>query len=110
MSLKQDIIDHLKKKGNYDPDVDDYVIDMLLENIGYADQCKHEIRTYGLTQEMFGRNGVRYTKMNPSFGIYQMCLRNIHQCAAKLGINRKDRIALKLVEEKNIDEFDRDFK
>lgn len=63
MSLKQDIIDHLNKKGNYDPDVDDYVIDMLLENIGYAEQCKHQLETYGLTQEMFGCNGVRF-KLN----------------------------------------------
>ena len=31
-SIKTNIVEHLKKKGNYDPDVDDYNIDLLLEN------------------------------------------------------------------------------
>ena len=107
--LKNDIIKHLQRKGDYDPDVDDYLIDMLLENIEYANQMKLDLETQGCVIEQTSGNGFRTTKMNPSFGVYQMCLRNIQQLAAKLGINRNDRLKLKLVEEKNKDDFDEDF-
>ena len=107
--LRNDIIKHLKKKGDYDPDVDDYLIDMLLENIEYANTMKADIERQGCVIEKTSGNGFRTTKMNPSFGVYQMCLRNIHQAAAKLGISRADRLKLKLVEEKEKDDFDKDF-
>lgn len=108
-NLKSKIIVHLLKKGNYDPDVDDYVIDMLIENIEFSETLKEDIITNGLVQSVIGRNGASYTKMNPSFGCYQMALRNINQCSLRLGINRKDRILLKIAEEKTIDEFANDF-
>lgn len=109
MDLKKLIIKHLKHKGNYDPDVDDYVIDMLIENINYSELMKQEIYQNGLVQTITAGNGAHYTKQNPAFGIYQMCLRNIHQCSAKLGINRNDRLKLKMLEEKTKDDFDNDF-
>ena len=109
-NLKNDIIKHLQKKGDYDPDVDDYLIDMLLENIEYANRMKENLETLGCVISTTNGNGFTTTKMNPSFGVYQMCIRNIHQTASKLGISRSDRLKLKLVEEKNKDDFDNDFK
>lgn len=108
-TLRNLIVDHLIKKGNYSPDVDDYVIDLLLDNIKFAEEAKAGIETRGLLETFVGRNGVSYTKMNPAFGIYRMCLANIHQCSNKLGISRNDRLKLKLLEEKTRDQFDEDF-
>ena len=110
INLRNDIVEHLKKKkDSYSPDVDDYVIDMLLENLEYAEQMKKDLDQNGCVVSIPNGNGIVTTKMNPSFGVYQMCLRNIHQCAAKLGINRADRLKLKLTEEKTKDDFDNDF-
>lgn len=105
-SLKNDIISHLIKKGNYDPDVDNYIIDMILDNLEYAQQMKSRLDVEGCVVDMANGNGIVSTKMNPAFGIYQMCQRNIHQAAAKLGISRKDRMMLKIVEQKEADDFD----
>jgi len=105
-TLRKDIIKHLKKKGNYDPDVDDYQIDLLLENIEYANQMKKDLDEKGCVIDITTGNGFTTTKMNPAFNIYQMALRNINQSASKLGISRKDRMMLKLVELKEQDEFD----
>jgi P27 family predicted phage terminase small subunit len=105
--LRNDIIKHLKAKGQYDPDVDDYMIDMLIENIEFMVIAKKDILENGLIQRVTGRNNAMYTKTNPSLNCYQMSMRNIHQCSAKLGINRKDRLMLKLVQEKEQDELDK---
>lgn len=104
--LKNKIINHLQRKGNYDEDVDDYLIDMLLDNIEYSEQSKDTILIKGLMTKMPNGNGIETTKENPAFGTYVKCLENIHNCATKLGINRKDRIALKLLEEKDRDDFE----
>ena len=106
-NLKKDIIEHLKRKGNYVPDVYNYVIDMLLENIKYAEEAQANLNDNGLVISTTGGNGFTTTKLNPALNAYQMCLRNIHQCSAKLGINRNDRLKLKLIEEKEKDDFDK---
>jgi P27 family predicted phage terminase small subunit len=108
-SLRNEIIQHLKKKGNYDPDVDDFVINILIKNIDYAEELKQRIESEGLIVTIPNGNGIATTKENPAYGTYCKCLSNIHECSAKLGIYRKDRIALKLLEEKQKDDFDSDF-
>jgi len=109
-SLRNDIITHLKKKGGYDPDVDNYIIDELIENITLSKECLTVLKAEGVVQRYTTTSGSEMTKMNPLVGIYQMFQRNIAQLSTKLGINRKDRLMLKLVEEKNKDSFDEDFK
>ena len=104
--LRHDIIQHLIQKGNYEPDVDDYLIDMVLDNVKYAEEMKLNLDTNGCILKERSGNNVVVTKMNPAFGVYQMCQRNIHQASNKLGISRKDRIALRLVEERKEDDFD----
>jgi len=105
-SIKTNIVEHLKKKGNYDPDVDDYNIDLLLENLEFARQMKNTLEDEGCVVATANGNGIISTKMNPAFGIWQMCQRNIHQAAAKLGISRNDRLKLKLIEQKEQDALD----
>jgi phage terminase small subunit len=107
--LKSKIITHLQSKGTYSPDVDDYVIDELLENVELSKQCLTQLKVEGVVQHYITTSGSEMSKMNPLVGIYQMFQRNIQQLATKLGINRKDRLMLKLVEAKAKDEFDEDF-
>jgi hypothetical protein len=107
--LKNDIIKHLIKKGNYEPEVDDLVIEILLKNIRYAEQLEVRIEDEGLIVTIPNGNGIATTKENPAYGTYCKALTNIHECSAKLAIYRKDRISLKLLEEKKKDEFDADF-
>lgn len=106
--LKENIINHLIKKGNYDETVDNFVIDMLIENVQFAEIAKEDIINRGLVIDIINGNGIISPKMNPSFGIYRMCVSNIHQAASKLGISRNERIKLKLLEQK-VDEFENDF-
>ncbi len=107
--LRNNIVSHLKKKGNYEPDVDDYVIDELISNIELSKECLNQIKEEGVVQHYITTSGSEMSKMNPLVGIYQMFQRNIQQLAAKLGINRKDRLMLKLIQEKEKDDFDADF-
>jgi len=110
MSIKTQIVEHLIKKGSYDPDVDDYMIIELIENIQLSKQCLDQIKDEGVVSYYYTTKGDRLSKMNPIVGIYQMFQRNINQLSSKLGINRSDRLKLKLVEEQSTDEFDNDFK
>ena len=105
-NLKTSIVEHLKKKGNYEPDVDDYLIDMILYNIDYANEMRQILKTEGCVVHTPNGNGISSTKMNPAFGILQMCQRNIHQAAARLGINRSDRQKLKIEEQRTADALD----
>ena len=109
-NLRNDIVTHLIKKGNYESEVDDYLIDIIIENLKYTNDAKQSITDLGLIVNIPNGNGIITTKENPAFGTYEKCLHNIHQCSAKLGISRNDRIKLKLLEEKKADEFDNDFK
>lgn len=108
-NLRNDIVNHLIKKGNYEPEVDDYLIDLIIKNLEYAKQMTDSIDRDGLIVSLPNGNGVVSTRINPALNIYESCLRNIHQCSVKLGISRNDRIKLKLLEEKKSDEFDNDF-
>ena len=108
-NIKSDIVQHLTKKGQYEPDVDDFVIDILIKNVKYAEKLCDLLETQGLQVRIPNGNGIETTKENPAFGTYMKCLDSIHTCSAKLGISRKDRIALKLIEEKKEDDFDEDF-
>jgi P27 family predicted phage terminase small subunit len=103
--LYNTIVKHLTAKGSYD-DVDEYVILTLLENIEFANLMKEDIKANGLIIETSNGNGFITHKENPAFGTYKKCLENINQCSSKLGINRKDRMTLKLIEVKALDEFD----
>jgi len=108
VNLKNQIVEHLKRKGNYE-DVDDMIIDILLTNIGYAEQLNVMLKNDGLQVNISNGNGIFTIKENPAFGTYQKCLDQIHTCSVKLGISRKDRITLKIIEKKPADEFDNDF-
>lgn len=107
-SLRENIISHLKAKGNYSPEVDDQEIDRLITNIELSQECLQQIKG-NVGQEYEYKPGHTITRVNPLVNAYQMFQRNIHQCSAKLGISRNDRIKLKLLEEKQGDDFDRDF-
>jgi hypothetical protein len=109
-SLRENIISHLNAKGNYSPDVDDYEVDRLIANIELSQECLEQIKAFGIAQEYEYKPGHTITRINTLISAYQMFQRNIHQCSAKLGISRNDRIKLKLLEEKQGDEFDNDFK
>jgi P27 family predicted phage terminase small subunit len=109
-NLRNDIIAHLQKKGNYEPEVDDYQIDILIENIEYATLMKENLKENGIIVDIPNGNGIITTKENPAYGTYVKCVTHINQSSTKLGISRNDRIKLKLLEEKKEDEFDNDFK
>lgn len=105
MTLKNKIIQHLSRRGDYDPNVDEEVIDDLVRNIELAKKAFEYIEENGV---MITRtNGIGFTIeiMNPMISGYQMFQRNIHQISAKLGISRKDRLLLKIVEQKKDSEF-----
>ena len=97
--LRNSIVEHLKKKGNYEPSVDDYLIDVIMDNLDYIIELKTNINLNGLIVKIPNGNGIKTTKENPAFGTYEKCLHNILTCSMKLGINRNDRLKLKLLEE-----------
>lgn len=101
MSIRKNIVDHLKKKGNYE-EVDEYDISLIIENMKFAKELKDDLDVNGCVIDITTGNGFTTRKINPALNAYQMCLRNIHQAASKLGLSRKDRLALKLVEDKEI--------
>ena len=106
--LRNSIAKHLNTKGHYEEDVDGYLVDMILDNIKYAEESKKDLDENGVITSSPSGNGFSVTKMNPAFGIFQMCQRNIHQAASKLGLNRKDRLMLKIIEQKQLDEMDKE--
>jgi phage terminase small subunit len=106
MTYKERIIEHLKSRGTYDPGVDDENIDDLIENITLSRKIMKEIKQEGVIQTYITTSGSKVTKMNPLVGIYQMFQRNTHQLSSKLGINRNDRLKLKLIEVKTNIDFD----
>jgi hypothetical protein len=110
-SLRKNIITHLQSKGNYEPEVDDFFVDELISNIELSQDCLRQIKSSGGISEQYEyKPGHTVTRINPLIAAYQMFQRNIHQSSAKLGITRNDRIKLKIMESKSIDEFDQDFK
>jgi len=105
MTLRERIIEHLKTKGTYDPNVDDDQVDELIENSMFAKRIFKELLKEGAILHLVDRSGNPYTKMNPAMNAYQMMMRNVFQMSSKLGISRSDRLKLKIVEMKREDEF-----
>lgn len=109
-SIRKNIISHLQAKGNYSSDVDDYLIDEIESNKELSDECLQKIKDEGIIiYTVFTKSGASISKLNPAVNAYQMFQRNINQLSSKLGINRADRIKLKLLAEKEADEFADDF-
>lgn len=107
MTYKEKIVSHLKSKGTYDEDLDEEMINDLLENINLSRKTLRQIKKEGVILRYTTTSGSEMTKMNPLVGIYQMFQRNTHQLSSKLGICRGDRLKLKLIEKKSLDEFDK---
>lgn len=105
-TLKQRIVDHLKIKGNYDPTVDDEQIDDLIEMTAFAKELFKQLKKEGAVLYYTTTSGSRLSKLNPMLNAFQMCKRDVFQIAAKLGINRADRMKLKILEIKDADSFD----
>lgn len=105
MDIRSRIIDHLKKKGTYDPGIDDDAVDELIENAVFSRKIFKQLIKEGAVIEYNTTNGSRMTKINPLLNAYQMMMRNVFQMSAKLGINRNDRLKLKIIEKKEQDEF-----
>lgn len=104
--LRTRIIEHLKKKGTYDPDVDDDMVDDLIANTKFAKQIFTQLLKEGPTIVKVTSHS-RNTIINPLINGYQMMMRNVYQLSTKLGINRNDRLKLKIVEQKEKDELDK---
>lgn len=105
--LKANIIAHLEQKGNYSEEVDLYLVNELLLNIDLSNQCLERINLPdGVIQEYEYKPGHTVSRINPAVNAYQMFQRNIGQLSTKLGINRNDRIKMKLIEQKIQDDFD----
>jgi P27 family predicted phage terminase small subunit len=105
MTIKEKIIKHLEDRGTYDPDVDDLMIDDLIENSQMARNCMRQLKEEGVVTS-FHVGEVLVNKMNPLVNIYQMFLRNTNQIASKLGLNRSDRLRLKIIEKEKTSKFD----
>jgi len=107
--IKENIYEHLEKKGFYERGVDDYLVEILVENLEIAHKLKAQADRDGYIVTIPNGNGIATTKENPALGSYIKILSNIFQCSVKLGITRKDRLTLKIMEEKASDGFDEDF-
>ena len=103
---KEKIIQHLQSKGTYSPEIDDEVIDDLIDNMTMCKMSLKIVRDEDIMVSATNGIGFSTYKLNPAINAYQMFQRNVHQISAKLGINRKDRMMLKLVESKSDDGFD----
>lgn len=106
-TLRERIVKHLNEKGNYDPRVDDDMIDDLIFHTDLAKNLMKRLKTEGPIMEYYSTSGSKMMKMSPVLNALQMTLRNVYQLSAKLGINRNDRLKLKIVEQKHQDELDK---
>jgi phage terminase small subunit len=104
--LKTRIQQHLEKKGTYDPSVDDDMIDDLIENTQFAKRIFKQLIEEGPIVYQYTLPPRGKASLNPLLNGYQMMMRNVYQLAAKLGINRNDRLKLKIIEKKNQDALD----
>lgn len=105
-SLKARIIEHLENRGTYDPEVDDDMIDDLIMNTEFGKEIFKKLKEEGPVMRYHTTSGSILSKINPLMNAYQMTQRNVFQLASKLGINRSDRLKLKIVEQKEKDELD----
>ena len=106
-NLKDRIVEHLSKKGTYDPDIDDDMIDDLVDSVNLGKTLLKRLQKDGAILEYYTTSGSKMLKLSPVLNAYQMVQRNTYQLSTKLGINRNDRLKLKIVEQKQRDELDK---
>ena len=104
--LHDAIVLHLTEKGTYDPSIDDYLIEELIDNIALCKKCFQSLKQNGVTLEYIGTSGSTMTKINPEITCYIMLTKNISTISQKLSINRADRLKLKILDVKAQDEFE----
>lgn len=107
MTLRERLIHHLESSGGFSAEVDTDMVDDLVENIAFTKKIFKQLKEEGAVIEYITTSGSRMTKINPLLNAYQMMMRNVYQLAAKLGINRNDRLKLKLIEKQQLDELDK---
>jgi len=107
MTLKEKIIKHLESKGSFSEDADLWMVDELIDNYELSKKTLKILKSEGTIIYYTTPRGDTVSKLNPALNAYQMLQRNIHQCASKLGINRSDRLKLKIIEAKTADDFDK---
>lgn len=108
---KSTVITHLKKREEYyDSDIDDPKVEELLKNIQLADECLGILLVDGVVSSYEYKPGNSIDRLSPTLIAYQMLRKQIHQISVELGINRNDRIKMKLIEQKIQDDFDESFK
>lgn len=106
---KSTLIEHLRKKENYyDIEIDDRLVNELLLNIQLADQCLEKLKVDGVVSTYEYKPGNVIERLSPTLIAYQMLRKQVHQISVELGINRNDRIKMKLIEQKIQDDFDED--
>lgn len=106
-TLKDRIVTHLESKGNYDPNVDDDMIDDLVYHTAIAKTLMKKLQTEGAILEYYTTSGSKMLKLSPTLNALQMVQRSIYQLSTKLGIDRSSRLKLKIIEEKQQDELDK---
>ena len=99
LKLKNAIKKHLSENGNYESDLDDYNIDILIDNLEFAAEAKADMNANGLVVTIPNGNGIPTTKQNPALGAYHQSIKLVREIAHVLGINRQDRIKLKIEEQ-----------
>lgn len=99
-TYKKGIIEHLKKKGNYSPEIDDVEIDELFENLTLYKESMKKLEEEGELIPYSYKPGMDIMRLNPRMNSIQQFKNAIDKCKMKLGINRADRIKMKLIEEK----------
>jgi len=106
-NLKTKIIKHLQEKGSYSEEIDSDMIDDLIENTIFAKKVFKQLKEEGAVISYVTQAGSHMTKINPLLSAHQILTRNVYQLASKLGLNRSDRMRLKLIEQKTKDELDK---
>jgi phage terminase small subunit len=81
-------------------------VDDLIANTKFAHKIFEQLISEGPIVYHQTSNA-RNARLNPLINGYQMMMRNVYQLSAKLGINRNDRLKLKIVEQKEKDELDK---
>lgn len=106
-NLRKAIVDHLSKKTNYEADIDDYTIDILIENLEFAREAVKDLKRNGIVVTLNNGNGLPTTKVNPALNAYQSSIKMTKDAAQTLGINRQDRIKLKIEESNQLSDLEK---
>lgn len=108
--LEEGIKKYLKENGNYIPDIDDYNVELFLTGLKLSEQALNLLENNtgnntGVIVTIPNGNGIETTKANPALGAYKECIILAREAAIKLGINRNDRIKLKIEEQLDNDPY-----